>query len=156
MVVLVLKITVMVVIKVPLKKEENKGQFWAKFRFILVGRLGLPGRFIARIITMVWLRYLYILGPKLKTTLVIDEFHSLLSLEPKIDQFFFARIGYLERLYGQSTSYEKLLVALRKYANDQDLKNIKDIKPRANILICTVSFIVAFYPIKIKSRTVFN
>lgn len=144
----------MAVIKIKRKEERLEGYVWAKIRFILVEHLGLPGRLIARIITMVWLRYLYILGPKLKRTLTLNEFHSLLSLEPKIDGFVFTHISNIERFYGNSTSYEKLLAILRAYTNDQDLKSIKNIKPRANFLMCVVVFIIAFYPLEIKLRRI--
>lgn len=53
-----------------------------------------------------------------------------------------------------STSYEKLLAALRKYTNDQDLNDIKDIKPRANFLMCMIAFIWALYPFKIRSKII--
>lgn len=133
-----------------LKKEKRKGHVWARIRLFLTEYLGLLGRFIARVITMVWLRYLYLIGPRIKRRINLNEFHSLLSTEPKIDGFIFLYLSSLDRLLGKHTSYEKLISWLRSYTHDQDEPEFANkVKTHANFLVCLVSFIFALFPFNV-------
>lgn len=122
-----------------LKKEEKReGYVWAKSRLWLETNLGWLGLFIIKRITMTWLRYLYLLGPRLKYKLTIDEFHSLFDYYVEIDRRF---------LFLQS-SYSLLVSHMRVYLHDQDFPGRIDFrKSKSNLFVKITLFLRAIFPL---------
>lgn len=133
-----LKLTVMAVIKIKRKEEKREGYIWAKSRLWLETNLGLFGLFIIKRITMIWLRYLYLLGPWLKYKLTIGEFHSLFDYYIEIDRRY---------LFTQS-SYNLLVSNMRNYLHDQDFPDrIKFRKSQPNFLLKIILLFRSLFPL---------